>query len=187
MKKKQYKLKSKILISNNKRFNIYFDNLIINKKSIKKFLMIRPIVKKKDKIVGICIVPEFKKKFGLMKVWRHQFNESLWQVPAGFVEKNETVEFTAIKELQEEAGLNCEKKNLKFLGKMVPDAGLLEGKVALFLAIDCKKTSDKISPEIGVNKMHFFNKKVVKEMLIKNKVINGSSYVALSKALNFNG
>ena len=30
MKKKQYKLKSKILISNNKRFNIYFDNLIIN-------------------------------------------------------------------------------------------------------------------------------------------------------------
>ena len=70
---------------------------------------------------------------------------------------------------------------------MVPDAGLLEGKVALFLAIDCKKTSDKISPEIGVNKIHFFNKKVVKEMLIKNKVINGSSYVALSKALNFNG
>ena len=70
--------------------------------------MIRPIVKKKDKIVGSVLFLNLK-KFGLMKVWRHQFND-LFGKSLRFVERNETVEFTAIKELQEEAGLNCERK-----------------------------------------------------------------------------
>ena len=115
MRKKNYKFNSKKLVARNKRFKVYFDNLDIDGKSINDFLMIRPIVQKKNKTVGVCVIPEQKRKYGLMKVWRHQFNQFLWQVPAGFVEKNETVTFTAIKELIEETGLKCEKKNLRYL------------------------------------------------------------------------
>ena len=29
--------------------------------------------------------------------------------------------------------LKCEKKNLKYLGKIIPDAGLIEGKIIMYL------------------------------------------------------
>lgn len=185
MKQKNYKLKSKKLVARNKRFKVYFDNLDIDGKSINDFLMIRPIVQKKNNTVGVCVIPEQKRKYGLMKVWRHQFNQFLWQVPAGFVEKNETVKFTAIKELIEETGLKCEKKNLRYIGQMIPDAGLLQGKVFLYLALDCKKITNEITPEIGVDKICYFTKVKVKKMLKENKILSASSFIALTRALNY--
>lgn len=186
MKKKQYNFLSKKLISSNSRFKIYFDSLKIKNKLINNFLMIRPIIKKKDKVVGICVIPEVKKKFGIMQVWRHQFNQHIWQAPTGFAEKNEKLETTAIKELLEETGLKCEKKNLKYLGKIIPDAGLIEGKIIMYLALKCKKITHKIVPEIGANKIHFFKRLQIYKMLNSNQIISASSHVALSKAIKFN-
>ena len=185
MRKKNYKFNSKKLVARNKRFKVYFDNLNIEGKSINDFLMIRPIVQKKNKIVGVCVIPEHKKKYGLMRVWRHQFNQFLWQVPAGFVEKNENITFTAIKELIEETGLKCEKKNLRYIGEMIPDAGLLQGKVVLYLGLNCKKITNKITPEIGVDKICFFSKLKVQRMLKENKILSASSFIALTRALNY--
>ena len=51
---------------------------------------------------------------------------------------------------------------------MIPDAGLLQGKVALYLGLNCKKITSKIT-EIGVDKICFFSKFKVQRMLKKIK------------------
>ena len=77
------------------------------------------------------------------------------------------------------------KKNLRYIGEMIPDAGLLQGKVALYLALNCKKITNEIIPEIGVDKICYFTKLKVKRMLKENKILSASSYIALTRALNY--
>ena len=95
----------------NSRFDILFDHVVApNNEEIKDFLIVKPkVVYKKDKTVGVCVVPIFNEKFCLMKGWRHQFNEFVFQAPAGFIEKDEEPFETAIRELREETSLLCNK------------------------------------------------------------------------------
>ena len=145
------------LICSNSLFDVHFDHVIQGDNEVKDFLIIKP--KKqlgKEKVVGICVMPMIDEKFALMEGWRHQFDKYIWQAPAGFVEENEEPYETAMRELEEETGLICNKSNLISLGKFIPDAGLVEGKVALYLAIDCIQTDLKIMNEVGMGKLHFF-------------------------------
>ena len=74
----------------NSRFDILFDHVITpNNEEIKDYLIVKPKIYKKDKTVGVCIVPIIKEEFCLMKGWRHQFKEFIYQAPAGFIEKGE--------------------------------------------------------------------------------------------------
>ncbi len=170
----------------NSKFDILFDHVITpNNQEIQDFLIVKPKISKKDKIVGICVVPILKEKFCLMKGWRHQLQEFVYQAPAGFIEKDEEPFETAIRELREETSLLCQPENLVSLGSFIPDSGLIEGRVALFLALNCIKSSKKIESEIGSSKPFFVTKKQIKNLIIKEKNIGGSTLVSLTRALLF--
>ena len=168
----------------NSRFDILFDHVITpNNEEIKDYLIVKPKICKQDKTVGVCVVPIFKKKFCLMKGWRHQFKEFIYQAPAGFVEKGEEPFETAVRELKEETSLLCEPENLISLGSFIPDSGLIEGRVALFLALNCKTSSSKIENEIGSSKLFFIKRKSIKELIVKEKNIGGSTLVTLLRSI----
>ena len=168
----------------NSRFDILFDHVITpNNEEIKDYLIVKPKIYKKDKTVGVCIVPIIKEEFCLMKGWRHQFKEFIYQAPAGFIEKGEEPVETAIRELKEETSLLCEPENLISLGSFIPDSGLIEGRVALFLALNCKKSSSKIENEIGSSKLFFIKTKSIKDLIVKEKNIGGSTLVTLIRSI----
>lgn len=168
----------------NSRFDILFDHVITpNNEEIKDFLIVKPKVCKEDKTVGVCVVPIFEEKFCLMKGWRHQFKEFVFQAPAGFIEKGEEPFETAIRELREETSLLCQPENIVSLGSFIPDSGLIEGRVALFLALNCIKSSTKIDSEIGSSKLFFIKRKEIRNLIVKEKNIGGSTLVTLTRAI----
>ena len=118
-----------------------------------------------------------------MSVWRHQFETTIWQAPAGFIESGEDPAKTALRELKEETSLICDPKNLVSLGSFVPDAGLIEGKVALFLAKKCEFISQIKSNEFGTGDIHFFSKNQLMNLICNDSNIGGSTITASVRAL----
>lgn len=184
-KQDKYKCIKRKLIAKNSRFNIYFDTLLLDKIKIKDYLIVSPKVKKNNNIVGICIIPKVKNKFGLMKSWRHQLNKFVWQAPAGFAERNESIKATAQKELLEETGLYCSKNNIKSLGSFIPDSGLLDGKVAMFVAKNLKRRAHQIDKEVGVNKLKFLTKHQINKKIKSNEINTGATLITLMKCFRY--
>ena len=87
-------------ICSNTKFNVILPSNFSEKFEAKDFLIVKPKVIKNNKIVGICVLPIYENKFGLMQGWRHQLNKNVYQAPSGFVEENESPEETAIRELR---------------------------------------------------------------------------------------
>lgn len=184
----KYQFINRKKISSNSRFNIFFDHVIApDKKEVKDFLIIKPKISLKDKVVGICILPLYKNKFCLMNGWRHQLNQFVLQAPAGFVESDEDPADTAIRELEEETMFSCEKSNLISLGTYLPDAGLIEGRVALFLAKDCIESEEVNQYEIGTSDISYFTKSQLINIISQENNIGGSTIVACYRSLRYLG
>ena len=168
-------------------FDVYFDHIKLSENHhVHDFLTVRPKVSLGDNlIVGICVLPQYKDSFALMKGWRHQFNEEIWQAPAGFAEPKEDPSVTALRELREETSLTCSSDDLVLLGSFIPDAGLVQGRVALYLAMNCVSTSDKVSYEIGMGKLHYFSKDQLMELICQTSNIGGSTVTTCMRALNY--
>ena len=107
--------------------------------NIEDFLIVKPKIYNYEDVVGVYVIPIFEDKFCLMKGWRHQFNDFIFQAPAGFIEKDESPSITALRELSEEVSFQCNSNDLINLGTYVPDAGLIEGKVAFIFGNELYK------------------------------------------------
>ena len=183
---KTYQHLSRNLACSNSLFNVYFDHLSICENVVKDFLIVKPKVSiGSEHIVGVCVLPEVNLSFGLMSGWRHQFGTVIWQAPTGFVESGEDPAKTALRELREETSLVCEPKNIISLGSFMPDAGLIEGRVALFLARDCKFISEIKSDEFGTGEIHFFNKNQLMNLICKDSNLGGSTIAASLRAIQY--
>ena len=185
MSENNYKFLNRTEVCSNSRFNVYFDHLITpNNTELKNFLIVKPKIITKEKLVGICVLPLVKNKYCLMQGWRHQLNEIVYQAPSGFIENEEQPEETAIRELREETALICSSKDLISLGSYLPDAGLIEGKVALFLASNCKKSEENLDKEIGTGNLLYFKENELISLIKNESNIGGSTVVAAFRAIN---
>ena len=181
-----YRHLSRKLASSNSLFNVYFDHLLLEENEVEDYLIVKPKVSiGSDHIVGVCVLPEVDLSFGLMKGWRHQFDTFIWQAPAGFVESGEEPAHTAIRELREETSLRCEPENLISLGSFIPDAGLIQGKVALYLAKGAKLIDDQKSNEVGTGNLYYFNREELMHLICNNSSIGGSTITTSLRALNY--
>ena len=164
----------------NSRFDICMDTLEApDGKHIDDFLIVRPKVRTEDGVVGILVLPEVDGKIGLMRGHRHQMDEVVWQAPAGFVENSETADFAASRELLEETGLSCPPEELVSLGTMLPDAGLVEGRVALFLARASAQDTNAVNDiEPGAGEITWFSTTELHYLLTHESNIGGSTLVA---------
>ena len=182
----KYKLVRRKKILSNSKFNVFFDHLITQEGiTVEDFLIVKPKISDSDNIIGICTIPIFKNKFYLMRGWRHQFDDFLFQAPAGFIEKDESPSQTALRELGEETSLFCKSHDLISLGTYAPDAGLVEGKVALFLAMNCEKRNEFSINEVGTGNMVSFSEDELCELINSESNIGGSTIVTALRALNY--
>ena len=93
---------------------------------------------------SVLVVPHFDNgDTVLVRQWRHAWNASSWEVPAGTLARGEEPVAGALRELEEEAGLRAGKMSL--LGA-VHGAAILTGTAHLFLAEALSETARKLEP-----------------------------------------
>ncbi|MDQ2720848.1 MAG: NUDIX hydrolase, partial [Bacteroidota bacterium] len=75
----------------------------------------------------------------MVKQYRHPVKETILEIPGGFIDKNESPEQAAKRELKEETGY--EFSSLINVGKIAANPGVLDNFTFLFLAQGGRKTS----------------------------------------------
>jgi ADP-ribose pyrophosphatase len=180
----EFKLATRRLHTANQRFEIFYDRLSgPGGAVIDDFLIIRPRVLVGQKVGGIVVLPVMQGCIGLMRGYRHQFDDYVWQAPSGFVEPDEDPARTALRELTEETALACADGDLMSLGTLMPDAGLIEARVALFVALDCAPHPGRAVAEPGAGRLTWFDPARAGRIADSDPNIGASRVVAITRYL----
>ncbi len=93
---------------------------------------------------SVLVVPHFENHDTvLVRQWRHAWNTSSWEVPAGTLARDEDPVEGARRELEEETGLRAHE--LRSLGT-AHGAAILSGKAHLFLAEGLSEGEQNLEP-----------------------------------------
>ena len=122
------------------------------------------IVERPDFIV---IVPQSKDgKYILVKQYRHGLGRSVLNFPMGFVEKNETLQETAKRELAEET--KYFSGNLEYIGRLYLSPPFIKCKGHIFLARDISIIEkDKKIDDTEIEKIIFVDQYEIEELINK--------------------
>lgn len=108
------------------RFDVCMDTLLIDQK---KYPYSYTRMKES---VAIIPVDEERQTVGLVYQYRHSIDNWVYEAVAGGIEKGETPEEAAVRELKEEAGFIVKPEHLIALGAVYPVAGTSNEKMHLF-------------------------------------------------------
>ena len=126
------------------------------------------------------VVPHFENgDTALVRQWRHAWNESSWEVPAGTFDEGEDPLACAARELEEETGLVAGE--LESLG-VVHGAAVLTGRAHLFLAREL--TESQRHPEAYEQDMEVLRLPFAEalEAALDGTIVHAGSVTALLRA-----
>lgn len=148
-------IRSRRLVCENQKFYVYFDHVVDKAgHEVPDYLVVSPKQQSKNQITGVAILPIMQGYVGMVRIHRPALHSYSWEIPHGFVEVDEDdQQASAIRELLEETGLKV--SNVESLGYITPDAGIIAGRVHLFLADQLEQTGTQIS-ELGLREFSFF-------------------------------
>jgi ADP-ribose pyrophosphatase len=112
-------------------------------------------------------------KIVFVKQYRYPFNEWMFELPAGKLEKNEEPLTCATRELTEETGYTSDK--ISFLGKIYTSPGFCDEILYIYLAEHL--TPGNHSREEGEHGMEVFEFTIdeVNKMIAEGKIVDGKS------------
>ena len=169
------------LACENTKFNVFFDHIRDDQKNeVLQYLVIETKVRQVDAAAGIAVLPVVDQKFGLLKIFRYPLNVYSFEAPRGFMDEGETLESTAIRELQEETGLVCSKSDLTHITDIAPEPGVILAKIRIYIAKNCTKLTKERSDEIGLNSIEYFSTNEMEMMIRSGKILDPSTIIAFS-------
>lgn len=142
------------------------------------YLVVAPKQVSGDLVTGVAILPICDGKISLIKAYRHAIQEESWEIPRGLIEKGEDVSSSALRELEEETGLSCEVDEIKFLGLVTPDAGILAARIKLYVALNCKRIRPYAPAEVGHRQFRLFDLADVGDLIAKSEIQDPCTLVA---------
>lgn len=124
-----------------------------------------------------AVVPFFKNDdVMLIKQFRYPLRNVFYEIPAGKIDKNETPDLTATRELKEEAGLAAQ--NLHYLGPYYPSIGYTDEIIHLYVAWNIEETTRQVDDdEFLITERLPFSKAV--EMAYDGKIGDGKTIAGL--------
>lgn len=108
----------------------------------------------------------------MVKQYRHPIEETLIEIPGGFIDKNETHEEAMRRELKEETGY--EFSSLTEVGKIAANPGVLNNFTYLFLAQGGKKTSEQKLDKNEELEIELISLKELKQLFLDNKIMQAT-------------
>lgn len=139
-----------------------------------------------QKVSGSAVIPRIDGFYYLIGIKRKD-EDVHWEIPRGFQKEGESFEETANfeetakRELKEET--NIEAKSLKSLGVVMPDSGIMDSKIHLFLA-DCEKPEHIVLQEDeGIKCYQYYSLNAIYELIRKGLIIDGYTLAAFAKVV----
>lgn len=125
---------------------------------------------------GACVLYVEEEKVLFVRQYRYAYGESLYEIPAGKLEKGEDPMKAAARELEEEAGVKA--KNLELLFVNYPSPGYTDEKIYIYRACDGEKVQAHLDKDEFLD-VEYIPLERVKEMLKKGEIKDGKTIIAL--------
>lgn len=169
-------------IAGNRVFDLYFDHVVPRDgEPVPEYLVVAPKHSHPGSVTGVSVLPEREGKLGLIRVYRHAIGRSVWEVPRGFVEPGESDAVSAMRELEEEAGLAAAPEDLLSVGAITPEAGVIAARVRLFLARRCRAVRDYAPSELGHEALEWFGPDAVHAMIDDGAIEDPSTQILVCR------
>lgn len=125
---------------------------------------------------GACALYVENGKILFVKQYRYAYKEEVYELPAGKLEKGEAPYLTALRELEEEAGIQA--KEAKLLFTVYPTPGYTNEKIYIYRAFGGVKTKQNLDAGEFL-KVEWMPIDKVKTMLKKGEIKDGKTLIAL--------
>ena len=125
---------------------------------------------------GACVLFVKDGKVLLVRQYRYPYAESIYEIPAGKLDKGEEPIKTAIRELEEEGGLIAEE--LKLLYVMYPSPGYTNEKIYIYQALSAKETTAHLDEGEYLD-VEYVPLERAREMLLKGEIKDAKTIIAL--------
>jgi 8-oxo-dGTP pyrophosphatase MutT (NUDIX family) len=159
------------LVCENSRFSVFFDKLASHgRASAQDYLVVAPKRFTDNLVTGVAVLPVCDGKLGLIKTYRHAVQADSWEIPRGFIEEGESRSVSALRELEEETGLSCAPGEIKFLGFVTPDAGILAARVQVYVALRCSRTRPYAPGELGHQEFCLFDRGDIQDLIATSQI-----------------
>lgn len=175
-------VKNRRQVAANTVFNIFFDHVAEPPdREVADFLVVQPKHVGPDGVTGICVLPVVADRFALVNCYRHPVGQMSLEAPKGFVESGETSSQAALRELHEETGLSCPAENLVSLGSVIPEPGIINGRLALFVARDCTGTIRIDAKELGMSSVRLYTPAELEAEIAAQRVADAVTLLLLCR------
>ena len=134
---------------------------------------IREIIEHSGGSAVLCIKDG---KVLLVKQFRYAYKEEVWEIPAGKINKGESPEETALREIEEEGGIKAERVELLYT--MYPSPGYTEEKVYIYKAENISKGEMHLDEDEFLSNA-WVDLEKAKEMINNGDIKDAKTLVAL--------
>ena len=125
---------------------------------------------------GACVLYVEEDKVVFVRQYRYPYSESVYEIPAGKLDKGEDPKVTALRELEEEAGIRAEKVELLFV--MYPSPGYTNEKIYIYRAFDGKKVASHLDEGEFLD-VEYIPLERAKEMMQNGEINDAKTLIAL--------
>jgi ADP-ribose pyrophosphatase len=150
---------------------------------VQDYLVVQPNVRVLGNVGGVGVLPILDGKIVLRRAYRYPLETFVWEIPRGFVDPGEDPKVSALRELEEEAGLVCDADDLLFLGAVSAEASTIAGVDNIYLGLNCRKGGVRDVEEMGLGECHVFTPDEISSMIAANEVTEAHTQVALCRYL----
>jgi 8-oxo-dGTP pyrophosphatase MutT (NUDIX family) len=157
--------------------------------SVNDYLVVAPKQVADNLVTGVAVLPICDGRIALIRAYRHAIQSESWEIPRGFIEEAESAPISVLRELEEETGLSCDLGEIKSLGFVMPDAGILAARIHVHVALRCLRIRPYTPSELGHRELCFFDEMEIRDQILRSEIQDPCTvvayfrYVTLSQAL----